>query len=64
LAFSRYIWRKAFSIKREVVQDFSCTEKPLIFFFLPAFVLIIAYSTIKLFKMLFLAREGMLAVQD
>jgi hypothetical protein len=42
----------------------NCTEIPFIFFFLTAFCMIIAYSTIKPFKGLFLAREGISAIQD
>ena len=37
-----------------------CTEKTLDYVFLPAFVLIIAYSGFRLFKMLFPARAGLL----
>jgi len=41
-----------------------CTEKTLDYAFFLAFCLIIAYSKIKLFKMLFPARAGLLAIQD
>jgi hypothetical protein len=40
-----------------------CTEKMGEYLFLPAFVLIIAYSGFRLFKMLFPARAGLLAIQ-